>query len=147
MNRILLLAGGLLNLLFAIFTIAMPHLFHWRDAMGSSGAHMWATVYAENLGISLLLLFFAYISIFQWQQLLKTSVGKALLLSIGSLWTFRTIAEIALFKIGVDGAWWRVFLFLIVAAFYLLPLRSVIGSSIEKDKFRFTSQTRVKSHE
>ena len=107
MNRILLLAGGLLNLLLAIFKIAMPHLFHWRDAMGSSEAHMWATVYAENLGISMLLLFFAYMSIFQW----------------------------------------RVFLFLTVAACYLLPLGRATGTSLEKEKFRFTRQSMGKSHE
>lgn len=141
MNRILLLAGGLLNLLLAIFKIAMPHLFHWRDAMGASEGHMWATLYAENLGISLLLLFFAYMSIFQWQELLKTALGKTALLAIGSLWIFRSIAEIVLFRIGVDGAWWRVLLFLVVAAFYLLPLGSAIGMSLEKVKFRFTRQS------
>lgn len=141
MNRNLLWAGGLLNLLLAIFKIAMPYLFHWRDAMGSSAAHMWATVYAENLGTSLLLLFFAFMSIFQWQELLKTAPGKATLLAVGSLWIFRSMAEIALFKIGVDGAWWRVLLFLIIAAFYLLPLGSAIGMSLEKVKFRFTRQS------
>jgi hypothetical protein len=147
MNRILLLAGGLLDLLLAIFKIAMPYLFHWREAMSSKADSMWAILYAENLGISLLLLFFAYMSIFQWQELLKTNVGRTLLLSIGSLWIFRTIAEIALFKIGVDGTWWRVFLFLIVAAFYLLPLRSVIGTSFDKEKLRSTPQSRIESHE
>lgn len=147
MYRSLLLAGGLLNLLFAIFKIAMPHLFHWRDAMSSSEAHMWATVYAENLGISLLLLFFAYMSIFQWQELPKTSLGKTALLAIASLWIFRSIAEIVLFRIGVDGAWWRVFLFLAVAACYLLPLGRVVRTSLEKEKFRFARQSMGKSHE
>ena len=132
MNRILLLAGGLLNFSLAMFKIAMPHLFHWRDAMGSSEAHLWATVYAENLGISLLLLFFAYMSIFQWEGLLKTSLGKTALLSIGSLWILRSIAELVLFRIGVDGAWWRVLLFLTVAAFYLLPLGRATGTRLEE---------------
>lgn len=141
MNRILLLAGGMLNLLLAIFKIAMPYLFHWQDAMGSSAAHMWATVYAENLGISLLLLFFAYMSIFQWQELLQTAQGKVTLLAIGSLWIFRSMAEITLFKIGVDGAWWRVLLFLIIAAFYLLPFGSGIGVSLEKEKSGFRQQS------
>jgi hypothetical protein len=108
---------------------------------------MWSTVYAENLGISLLLLFFAYMSIFQWQELLKTGLGKTALLAIGSLWIFRSIAEIVLFRIGVDGAWWRVFLFLTGAALYLLPLARATGTSLEKEKFRFTRQSMGKSHE
>jgi hypothetical protein len=139
-----LLAGGLLNFSLAMFKIAMPHLLHWRDAMGSSEAHMWATVYAENLGISLLLLFFAYMSIFQWDGLLKTSLGKTALLSIGSLWILRSIAELVLFRIGVDGARWRVLLCLTIAAFYLLPLGRATGTSLEK---RDTRQSMGKSHE
>lgn len=125
MNRTLLFVGGLMNFSLAVFKIAMPYLFQWRNAMGSSEGFMWSTVYAENLGISMLLLFFAYMSIFQWEQLLNTSLGKTCLLSIGSLWLFRAMAEIVLFKIGVDGAWWRVIMFLVVAALYLLPLARV----------------------
>lgn len=140
MNRILMLVGGVLTLMLAIFKIAMPYLFHWRDAMGSSEAHMWATVYAENLGILLLLLFFAYMSIFQWQELLQTGLGKTALLAIGSLWTFRSIAEIEIFKIDVDGAWWRVFLFLTVAACYLFPLVGIARTSLENEKLKFTRQ-------
>lgn len=122
MNRILLFVSGLITFSLAVFKIAMPYLFHWKEAMGSSEAHMWATVYAKNLAISILLLFFAYMSVFQWRELLKTSLGQTILLTIGSLWILRTTAEIVLFKIGVDGAWWRVFLFLGLAVSYLFPL-------------------------
>jgi hypothetical protein len=105
MNRTLLFAGGLLNLALALFKIAMPYLFHWREAMGSSVAGMWAILYGENLGISLLLLFFAYMSIFEWGELLNSRLGKTVTLSISVLWLYRATAEIVLFKIGVDGAW------------------------------------------
>jgi hypothetical protein len=86
------------------------------------------------LGIALLHLFFSYMSIFQWRDLLTTSLGKAVLLSIGSLWIFRTIAEIMLFKIGVDGAWWRVFLFGALAFVYMIPLVSAIRMGPEQWK-------------
>jgi hypothetical protein len=91
--------GGLLNLL-GIFKILMPRLFHWKEAMGSAEGFMWSTVYAENFGISLLLLFFAYTSFFRWKALLETSLGKTALLSIGTLWVFRTLAEVFLYRIG-----------------------------------------------
>ena len=86
--------GGLLNLMLGLFKIMMPHLFHWKEAMGSAQGSMWSTVYAENFGISLVLLFFAYTSIFQWRALLETSLGKPILVS----------AELFLYKIGEDGA-------------------------------------------
>jgi hypothetical protein len=138
MNRVLLSAGGLLSFSMAIFKIAMPHLFHWREALGSSAAGMWAILYAENLAIAMLLLFFAYMSIFQWQELLKTSLGKTVLLSIGSLWTLRTVAELVLFKVGVDGAWWRVFLFLALAIVYLVPLATVTWTNRKEWKAQVT---------
>ena len=114
--------GGLLNLLLGIFKIIMPHLFHWKEAMGSAEGFMWSTIYAENFGISLLLLFFAYTSIFHWKALLETSLGKTALLSIRTLWVFRTLAEVFLYRIGADGAWWRVIMFLGAAVMYMLPL-------------------------
>jgi hypothetical protein len=84
----------LLNLLLALFKIAMPHLFHWKEAMGFAEGFMWSTLYTENFGISLLLLFFAYASIFHWRALLEISLGKTVLLFLGSLWVFRTVAEV-----------------------------------------------------
>lgn len=122
MNRALLFTGGLLNLSLALFKIAMPYLFHWQEAMGPSATSMWTTLFAENLGISLLLLFFAYMSIFQWHELLATNLGRTVMLSIAVLWAFRAAAEIFLYRIGLDGAWWRFFLFLAVAFVYLINL-------------------------
>lgn len=52
MNRILLLAGGLLNLFLALFKIAMPYLFQWREALGASTTSMWHILYGENLGFT-----------------------------------------------------------------------------------------------
>lgn len=116
--------GGLLNLVLGLFKIMMPHLFHWKEAMGSAQGSMWSTVYAENFGISLVLLFFAYTSIFQWRALLETSLGKTILVS----------AELFLYKIGEDGAWWRVIMFLGAALMYMVPLARMAWSRRQKAK-------------
>ncbi len=136
MNRILLLAGGLLNLSLALFKIAMPYLFRWREAMGSSAASMWPTLFSENLGLSMLLLFFAYVSVFHWRELLLTGLGKAVLLSISALWVYRATVELLVFRIGVDGAWWRFTLFLVVGLVYLIPLITATQSIQEIEKAR-----------
>jgi hypothetical protein len=138
MNRILLFTGGLLNLIFALFKTAMPYFFHWREAMGSSPASMWATLFSENLGISMLLLFFAYMSIFQWRGLLMTGVGKTIMLSIGALWVYRAAVELLIFEIGVDGAWWRFVLFLAIAVMYLMPLVRVTLTNLALRKTQIT---------
>jgi hypothetical protein len=105
MNKYLFVTGGICTLLMAIFKIAMPYLFHWQASMNSATAEMWPILYAENLGISLLLLSFACVSIFYWMELISTSLGKAVILSIAGLWVFRATAEVTLFRIGVAGEW------------------------------------------
>ena len=122
MNRRLLVLGGSLTFALGLFKIAMSYIFGWREAMGSGEAFLWTTVYAENLGISLLLLFFAYMSIFQCKELLDTGIGRTIMLAVATLWVYRAAAEVFLYKPGLDGAWWRVFLFLVLAVSYLLPL-------------------------
>lgn len=56
------------------------------------------------------------------------------MLSISVLWAFRAAAEILLFKIGVDGAWWRFFLFLALSLVYLIPLITAVAASLEMGK-------------
>jgi hypothetical protein len=75
-NKYLFVTGGLCALLMAIFKIAMPYLFHWQASMNKATTEMWPILYAENLGISPLLLSFAYVSFFCWMELISTSVGK-----------------------------------------------------------------------
>lgn len=101
MNRILLFMGGLLNLSGPLQDRhALPLPLDGNDGFGRSVHVMWSTVYAENLGISLLLLFFAYMSFFQWRELREIGLGKIVLLSIGTLWVFRTAAEIFLLPLA-----------------------------------------------
>ncbi len=122
MNRYLLMAAGILTFALTIFKIAMPYLFHWQESMGTATPGMWAILYGENLGISILLIFFAYMAIFQGSELVSTAIGRTALLALGALWIYRAVIEILLFKIGVDGAWWRVLLFAILALLNLIPL-------------------------
>ena len=129
MNRMFLFAGGLLNLALGCFKIIMPYLFQWRESMGGSPASMWSTLFAENLAISMLMLFFAYMSIFHWRALLLTSLGKVVMLAISVLFIYRAGVEILVYRVGVDGAWWRVILFLVVALAYLAPLTSAMRAA------------------
>ena len=48
------------------------------------------------------------------------------MLAICSLWAYRAAAELLLFRIGVEGAWWRFYLFLALATVYLVPFVAVM---------------------
>ena len=69
-----------------------------------------------------ILITFAYLS-FTWQvDLLTTSLGKALMVTMAVVWLIRAGTEVAFFHLGEDGAVWRVVLFVILAALYGLPV-------------------------
>jgi hypothetical protein len=40
---------------------------------------------------------------------------------IGKVWIIRSVAEIAFFRLGQDGASWRLAVFLALSALYLVP--------------------------
>lgn len=81
-------------------------------------------MYTLHLAVVLNLLVFGYVSIFHWRELMTTGLGRVIVLSICLLWILRTLAEVAFFRIGVDGAWWRVALFLVIVLIYMIPLRN-----------------------
>lgn len=122
LRKTLLISGGIANLLFAAFHLAFPALFNWREALAPLPATTWAIFYSAHYTVILFLLVFACLSIRHWRQMLTTQVGRAIGLSIGLLWVWRTAAEMLLFRIGQEGAWWRALLFLALAVLYLAPL-------------------------
>ncbi len=122
MNKVLLVAGGILNALFAIFHLALPLLARWQDSLSTLSTDNQAIMYTLNLAIALTLLVFAYVSVFYQRDLLTTNLGKAVIVSIGLFWFVRAVAEILYFGIGVDGSWVGLLIFGAIGAIYLVPL-------------------------
>jgi hypothetical protein len=67
------------------------------------------------------LLAFAYLSIVHRVDLAATPLGKSVLLMIGVVWLIRGVAEVVFFRLGAEGAVWRLALFLVLSAIYILP--------------------------
>jgi hypothetical protein len=122
MNKAFLIAGGILNALFAIFHLALPKLARWQDSLSTLSTDTQAIMYTLNLAVALTLLVFAYVSVIYRRDLLTTNLGKAVIVSIGLFWFVRAIAEILYFRIGVDGSWVGVLIFGAVGTVYLIPL-------------------------
>jgi len=122
MSKALLIAGGILNALFAVFHFALPSLAQWQDTLSTISTDNQAVMYTLNLAVALVLLVFGYVSVFHRRDLLTTNLGKALAISIALFWLVRAVAEILYFRIGVDGSWVGVLIFGAIGFLYLIPL-------------------------
>ena len=122
MSKVLLIAGGILNALFAVFHLALPSLAQWQGTLCAISTDNQAVMYTLNLAVALTLLVFAYVSVFHRRDLLTTNLGKALGISIALFWLVRAVAEILYFRIGVDGSWVSVVIFRAIGFLYLIPL-------------------------
>ena len=122
MSKALLIAGGILNALFAVFHLALPSLAQWQNTLSTISTDSQAVMYTLNLAVALVLLVFGYVSLFHRRDLLTTNLGKALAISIALFWLVRAVAEILYFRIGVDGSWVGVLVFGAIGFLYLIPL-------------------------
>ncbi len=92
MNKILLRIGGVINLLFVLFHVAMATPIN--EALGPLSADMLATVHILNIHVAFTLLIFAYLAIFQWHDLLTTRLGNVTAIAIALFWFLRGINQI-----------------------------------------------------
>lgn len=116
-----LVAGGILNLLLAVFHMLFPWIFAWgKDLQAVSNVNK-AILYTFQSVMVFVLVAFAYLSIVHRTDLVTTRLGRSVLFLIGIVWLIRAVAEVVFFRLGADGAVWRLALFLVIAAVYLLP--------------------------
>ncbi len=119
-SRTCLLIGGILNILFGLFHLSFPWLLRWPEQLGNVSSANRALLYTLDSWIILVLLLLGCVSIFHRSDILATALGTTLMLSISGLWLVRAGAEVIFFRLGVDGAWWRLLIFLILAGLYAL---------------------------
>jgi len=122
MSKALLIAGGILNALFAVNHLAMPSLGQWQSTLSTISAFDQAVVYTLNLAVAVTLLVFAFVSVFYRRDLLTTNLGKALCISIALFWLVRAAAQILYFGAAENGSWVGVLIFGAVGLLYLIPL-------------------------
>jgi len=121
----MIIVGGVLNLLFALFHLLLPWLFRWRENLQPLTLNNRGIMYTSHWVIIFLLLAFSYLTIAQTSRLVGTFLGRFVLFMIGTVWLIRSTTEILVFRIGVEGAVWRLALFLTIATLFLIPaLRS-----------------------
>lgn len=116
-----LVVGGILNLLLAVFHMLFPWIFAWGEDFRAVSHVNRAILYTFQSVMVFVLVAFAYLSIVHRTNLVTTRLGRSVLFLIGPVWLIRGVAEVVFFRLGADGAVWRLALFLFLAAIYLLP--------------------------
>ena len=122
--KTLIIIGGFLWLAFFVFHIFFWKLFDWENDLENVTKTNKAIMQVLNLCLMLVFLIFAYISIFQTEELLTTSLGKTLLVGMVLFAVFRAIEQVIFFDLKNVRSKIVLFVALLGATIYLIPLVS-----------------------
>ena len=120
--KTLIIIGGFLWLAFFVFHIFFWKLFDWKRDLENVTKTNKAIMQVLNLCLMLVFLIFAYISLFQTDELLTTSLGKTLLVGMVLFAVFRAIEQVIFFDLKNPRSIAVLFFALIGMTIYLIPL-------------------------
>ncbi len=124
--KTLILIGGFIWLAFFVFHIFFWKLFDWKQDLENLTQTNKAIMQVLNLCLMLCFLIFAYISIFQTEELLTTSLGKSLLAGMILFAIFRAIEQIIFFDLRNIRSKAVLLAAFIGMTIYLIPFVSTI---------------------
>jgi hypothetical protein len=124
MNKILIICGGVINLLLAGFHLAFWKIFDWPESLLSLSPINLGIMQVINIHLAFVVLVFAYISIIHHQELLSTKLGKSIVVSIIIFYILRAINQLVFWDIYLPDTALMVILCLVVAGIYAKPLLS-----------------------
>ena len=120
MNKILLRIGGVINLLFVLFHLAMVKPI--GEILAPIAPDIRATVSTLNIHVAFTLLIFAYLAIFQWHNLLTTRLGHITAIAISLFWFLRGINQVIFYGLTAPGTPMWGGLCLIFGLLHLIPV-------------------------
>ena len=118
----LLFLGGIFHVGFAVFHLTFWKIFNWKDDLASLTHINRSIMQILNLRLTSVFLIIAYISLFYRPELISTSLGKTLLISISLFWFFRTIEQIAFFGVNNGISFTLTLIFFAGGVLYLSPV-------------------------
>lgn len=120
MNKILLRIGGVIDLLFFLFHLAMAKPI--SEILAPLSPDIGATVSTLNIHVAFTLLIFAYLAIFQWRDLLTTRLGHITAIAISLFWFLRGINQVVFYGLSAPGTPMWGGLCLIFGLLHLIPV-------------------------
>jgi len=132
MNKKLIIAGGIFNLLIAIMHLALYPLLNWSHSLECLSHENRAIMQMLNNHVALTAFIFFYISIFHYKELLTTRLGRVMLLGISAFYFLRGIEEFIYYDIKeiFSGFYFLGFItFFSFGIIYLIPfIKSSTGN-------------------
>ena len=122
MENTILIIGGFYNLGFALFHIFFWKIFRWKADLRSVKKINKSITYVMNLCLIYVFILFGYLSFFQHEGLLFSSIGNIMLISISLFWFFRAILQVVFFDISKLISIIFAIIFLLGGILYLIPV-------------------------
>jgi hypothetical protein len=131
MNRMLLMIGGVVNVLAVLFHLSFWSLFNWPADLSSLAPINRGIMQTFNVQIIGGFVLFAYVSIFHWPELISTRLGKVVTISTTLFYLIRVANQLLFFEMGLVSIIICV-LCLGIGAIYLVPFLTM--AAWEKSK-------------
>ncbi|VAX20298.1 hypothetical protein MNBD_NITROSPINAE04-1102 [hydrothermal vent metagenome] len=96
--------GGVYNIILVIFHLLFWRIFNWNEDLRSLSFLNRSTMQVINLSLTIVFVIFANISLAHTHELLSTSLGESLLLSISLLWFARSFMQVKFYKLRHWGS-------------------------------------------
>jgi hypothetical protein len=116
-----LVMGGLFNLAFAVFHLLFWRIFDWKRDLRSLSFNNRQIMQVLNLCLIFAFVIFAWISFFHGDELLRTALGRSMLLLIALFWLLRAIEQAFFFKLKQPASVAFLVVFLAGALLYAYP--------------------------
>jgi hypothetical protein len=116
-----LVMGGLFNLAFAVFHILFWRIFDWKRDLRSLSFNNSQIMQVLNLCLIFAFVIFAWISFFHGDELLRTALGRSMLILISLFWFLRAIEQALFFRLKQPASVAFLILFLTGTLLYAYP--------------------------
>lgn len=120
----LIKTGGLYNIALVIFHLLFWQIFDWAQDLRSLSFLNRAIMQVVNLSLVFVFMIFAYLSLIHTAELLSTTLGRALLLSISVFFFLRAMLQIVFFRLLHWGSVAFLVFFLAGGVLYGIPALS-----------------------
>ncbi len=126
MDKILLILGGIINILLGVFHLLFWKIYNWAVVLQCLPAITQGVVIVINITLAMAVFIFGYLSIFHYRELTETKIGRAMLLSISLLYFTRAITGAIFFPLSLANAIFDASSITAIGLLYLVPfLRSL----------------------